>query len=190
VADYLQSSSAIFALARLNRYSKAVFIPILLRFNVSHQESSALIWASQQNRPQLVASLLSDHSANVDTTDARFRTPIYHAIRASHDEVVKLLFEHDADIDWRDDRGQTPLLFALQRGYLDMARLLLHNFLPSVNEKDFRGRNAIWYAVDQGCPELVQVLLNHACDIWISDVRRITPLKNDLENSFPAKTFS
>jgi hypothetical protein len=39
VADYLQSSFAIFALARLNRFSKAVFIPILLRFNVSHQEA-------------------------------------------------------------------------------------------------------------------------------------------------------
>jgi ankyrin repeat protein len=84
--------------------------------------------------------------------------------------------EHGADIDWRDDRGQTPLLFALQRGYLDMARLLLDNFLPSVNQRDFRGRNAIWYAIDRGCPELVQILLNHACDIWISDVRRITPL--------------
>jgi ankyrin repeat protein len=57
-----------------------------------------------------------------------------------------------------------------------MVRLLLHNFLPSVNEKDFRGRNAIWYAIDQGCPELMQILLNHASDIWISDVRRITPL--------------
>jgi hypothetical protein len=100
VADYLQSSSAIFALTGLNRYSKAVFIPILLRFNVSHQESSALISASQQNIPQLVASLLSDHSGNVDTSDARFRTPIYHAIRASHGEVVKLLLGHGADIDW------------------------------------------------------------------------------------------
>lgn len=57
-----------------------------------------------------------------------------------------------------------------------MARLLLDNFLTSVNQRDFRGRNAIWYAIDQGCPELVQTLLNHACDIWISDVRRITPL--------------
>lgn len=45
-----------------------------------------------------------------------------------------------------------------------------------MDQKDFRGRNAIWYVIDQGCPELVQILLSQACDIWISDVRRITPL--------------
>ncbi|OKO97715.1 hypothetical protein PENSUB_9895 [Penicillium subrubescens] len=158
------------------------FLPCLYTFNVRHQESSALIWAAQNNKIALANRLLKEYRANANTTDNRSRTPVFHAIQSGSEEMIQTLLESAADINWKDDQKQTPLLYALQRGHLSLARVLLQHFNPSVNCMDTKGRNAIWYAVANCDEELVLFLLELRSDIWMMDCRQTTTLSLAISN--------
>jgi ankyrin repeat protein len=166
----------------MNSTSKDIFLPHLYTFNVRHQESSALIWAAQNNKIALANRLLKENRANANTTDNRSRTPVFHAIQIGNEEMIQTLLESAADINWKDDQRQTPLLYALLRGHVSMARVLLQHFNPSVNCMDFKGRNAIWYAVTICDEELVRLLLELQSDIWMMDGRQTTPLSLAISN--------
>ncbi|CEJ62567.1 hypothetical protein PMG11_11064 [Penicillium brasilianum] len=174
---FFDSSRDLFAMACVNRISSHIFLPCLYTFNVRRQESSALIWAAQNNKIALANRLLKEYRANANTTDNRSRTPVFHAIQFGSEEMIRTLLESAADVNWQDGRNQTPLLYALERRHLSMARVLLRHFNPSVDCTDSMGRNAIWYAV-ASCNEqqLIRLLLERQSDIWMMDYRQTTPL--------------
>ena len=80
IADFLDTSRDLLAMARLNTLSRSFFLPCLYAFNVRHQRSSALIWAAQNNKTNLAKQLLKEHRGNANTVDGRSRTPNFHAI--------------------------------------------------------------------------------------------------------------
>jgi ankyrin repeat protein len=182
LSEFLHSSRDLFAMACVNRYSKDIFLPCLYTFNVRRQESSALIWAAQDNKIALANRLLKEYRANANTTDDRSRTPVFHAIQFESEEMIRTLLESAADINWQDDQEQTPLLYALQRGHLSMARVLLRYCNPAVDCTDAKGRNAIWYAVTNCDEELVRFLLELQSDIGMMDCRQTTPLSLAISN--------
>ena len=57
-----------------------------------------------------------------------------------------------------------------------MTGILLRYFYPSMNTKDHKDRNAIWYAVARCDEDLVRLLLEKKSDIWMMDYKQITPL--------------
>jgi ankyrin repeat protein len=176
LADFLHSSRDLLGMALVNRFSSDVFLPCLYAFNVRHQRSSALTWAAQHNQIGLANRMLKEHRGNANTQDYRSRTPIFHAIQIRSEEMIRTLLESAADINWQDDQKQTPLLYALQRGHLSVVRMLLRYFNPSVDCEDYKGRNAIWYAVANCDEDLVRLLLELQSDIWMTDYRETTPL--------------
>ncbi|KAJ5364980.1 uncharacterized protein N7496_010693 [Penicillium cataractarum] len=177
LSKFFHSSRDLFAMACVNRNSKDFFLPCLYTFNVRHQESSALIWAAQNNKIALANRLLKEYRANANTTDNRSRTPVFHAIQFRSEEMIQTLLESAADINWKDDQKQTPLLYALQRGHLSW-----RHFNPSVNCMDSKGRNAIRYAVANCDEELVRFLLELRSDIWMMDCRQTTTLSLAISN--------
>lgn len=63
----------------------------------------------------MLAKLLLEKGANVDSEDSSRRTPLLCAAKNGHEAVVTLLLELGAEVDSKDNRGQTPLLYAAKK---------------------------------------------------------------------------
>jgi ankyrin repeat protein len=99
LSEFFHSSRDLFAIACVNRYSKDIFLLCLYTFNVRHQESSALIWAAQNDNIILANCMLKGYRGNSNATDDRSRTPIFHAIQVGSEEMIRTLLESAADIN-------------------------------------------------------------------------------------------
>ncbi|OCL03238.1 ankyrin, partial [Glonium stellatum] len=53
------------------------------------------------------------------------QTPLHHAAKNGHNEVVQLLLQHKATIDCIDEEGATPLHRASEAGHASTMKLLL-----------------------------------------------------------------
>ena len=72
----------------------------------------------------LVAKLLLENSAEVNSRDDRGRTPLSWAAAGGHDAVVTLLLQEGAVVDSRHDMGLTPLSWAAKKGHDPVMMLL------------------------------------------------------------------
>ncbi|CAI7640376.1 unnamed protein product [Penicillium manginii] len=165
-------------MAKLNRRSSHLFLPLLYTFNVRCQNSSALIWAIQHNQSKLARTLLEDYQANPNTRDDRFRTPIFYipGIRTERHHTIRFLIRNGADLNWRDDHQQTPLLYSLQRKFLPVVRDLLGYSGTEVTARDNKGRNAIWYATAHQDKDLIRAFLDRGVDTFTADCKGIDPI--------------
>ena len=177
IADSLDKSQDLLTLACVNRTMNDLFLPYLYKFNVRQQCSSALLWGVQKGKASFVERMLRNHRADVNTTDRKFRTPVFHAIRAGNETICRILLSDErALIDWQDKQKQTPLVYALQKGCLSMASFLLNDFKPSVDIKDKKRRTAIWCAIARCDENLVRCLLERNSDIRTPDYKGISLL--------------
>ena len=73
----------------------------------------------------------------------------------------------------------TPLITAVMIENLDIVKLLLNAKFP-VDEEDFEGRRPIDYAIEGGCPDMLEILLaagadvNAGCDRWKQSIPLLT----------------
>ncbi|CAI7644965.1 unnamed protein product, partial [Penicillium pancosmium] len=172
------ASQDLLSMAKLNKRSSLLFLPLLYAFNVRCQNSSALIWAIQHNQSKLAKTLLEEYQANPNTTDDRFRTPLFHAsaIGTERHHMIHFLIRNGADLNWRDDHQQTPLLYSLERKFLPAARDLLGYSGTEVTSRDSKGRNAIWYATAHQDKEMIRAFLDRGVDAFIPDYKGIDPI--------------
>ncbi|KAJ5483157.1 hypothetical protein N7530_002403 [Penicillium desertorum] len=176
IAECLDKAKDIFKLAFLNRATSALFLPFLCKFNVHKQRSSALLWSVIRCESGFVGKMLHNYQADANTTDNKSRTPIFHAIRAENETIIRmLLFDKRADINWQDKYQQTPLIYAMRRGLRPTASLLL-DFNPCLDKRDHKHRSAIWYAIAHSDESLVEALLKRGGDICTPDYKRISPI--------------
>ncbi|KAJ5413680.1 hypothetical protein N7509_000307 [Penicillium cosmopolitanum] len=178
LADLLDASQDLLSMAKLNKRSSLLFLPLLYAFNVRCQNSSALIWAIQHNQSKLAKTLLEEYQANPNTTDDRFRTPLFYVpgIRTERYQMIRSLIRSGADLNWRDDHQQTPLLYSLQRKFLPVARDLLGYSDTEVTARDNKARNAIWYATAHQDKDLVRSFLDRGVDTFTADCKGIDPI--------------
>lgn len=178
LADFLDFSPDLLSMAKLNKRSSLLFLPLLYAFNVRCQDSSALIWAIQHNQSKLAKTLLEEYRANPNTTDDRFRTPLFYirGIRTERYQMIRSLIKSGADLNWRDDHQQTPLLYSLQRKFLPVVRDLLGCSGTDVTARDSKGRNAIWYATAHQDKDLVRAFLESGVDTFTADCKGIDPI--------------
>jgi ankyrin repeat protein len=126
---------------------------------------TALMWATAQQQPQMVAFLLSN-GADPDaqsspnnwerqvTAEPRMKvlpagglTPLHYAAREGCAECTKLLIEAGADINQTDPESVTPLLMANLNANWDSAKHLIEAG-AWLDKWDFYGRNPLYAAVD------------------------------------------
>ena len=174
VADSLDKAQDLLVLACLNQAANALFLPYLYQFNVRLQRSSALLWGVLRGNEELVGNMLRDYQADVNTTDDKPRTPIFHAICTQNQTIIHMILsDRRTDINWQDKHKQTPLVYAVARNLLPTDSPLL-DLKPCLNKRDDKKRSAIWYAILLGHESLVQVLLKGGSDIRRSDYRKIS----------------
>jgi ankyrin repeat protein len=107
------------------------------------RDQSAVMWAAGENRPEMVAFLVSkgaDLSVRAKSTDwptqisneprVQYRptgglTPLLYAARAGCLGCVKAMLDAGADVDRPNPDGMTPMMMALDNGSPTVARFLL-----------------------------------------------------------------
>ncbi len=87
--------------------------------NVNHKDKmqnwSALAFAAREASINII-SLLLDNGAEVDSLDSFGNTPLWRAVMAKREEVVKLLVSRGANPDCVNKSGISPLILAQQLG--------------------------------------------------------------------------
>lgn len=68
-----------------------------------------------------------------------------------------------------------PLCEAVLYGDFDSFHSLIEKG-ADVNERDYNGLTALWYAAQQGEYEMIQILVNHGADLEVRDPFGNTPL--------------
>ncbi|KAH7235451.1 hypothetical protein BKA59DRAFT_444431 [Fusarium tricinctum] len=126
-----------------------------------------LEWASQNGYDLVVKLLLDTGKVAPDSQNEQGETPLLLAARWGYDKVVeKLLDTGNVDPDTGDNSGETPLLVAVFSNHAAVVKLLLENGKASPNVKkevtahSWVGRTPLIYAAQNGCLEIVRLLLD------------------------------
>jgi len=137
---------------------------------------------------QIVAEGSKRGECDIDVRDGGQATPLHHAARGGHTEMVNYLLARGADVNACDDCGRTALHRATEVDNLEVAQLLLQNG-ADVNAADNYGWTPIFQVVlflqvgtvdfllKQGasaalCDTFGQSLLHIACYNRLSHVHR------------------
>jgi len=131
---------------------------------------TALMCASAKGYYDVVKMLIN-HGADVNNRDIQQQfSALMCAAENGHEKVVRILLEHGADVNAQGNKGQTALMLAVYYGhmrdshmnnnYMETINLLL-KFGADVNIKYCDGDTALILAVNQGCEEVVNLLLKY-----------------------------
>jgi hypothetical protein len=118
---------------------------------------SAYITTSLQHRH----GTSSSRSTSIEDPDLETPDPLLHvAIRSRSRNVIRVLLRRGvASIDDRDAGGRTGLHLAAEIGDEALVNLLLGQGADS-QLRDYRGRLAVYYAVEKGHHEVVELLID------------------------------
>jgi ankyrin repeat protein len=122
-----------------------------------------------------VKTLVAGSPALVDARDANQMTPLHHAARGVHPEVVEFLVEQGADVTLKDANDVTVLHSLAYRGASDLSKLVIANG-ADVNAKVVTGLAAIHFAVNAGRMEVIEVLVRSGADLELTDNLGSSPL--------------
>jgi ankyrin repeat protein len=151
--------------------------PGLLSARSGGLRPTPLRFASMKGHVGVVRWLL-DQGAAIDQRDALAFTALWLACCNGHLPVVKLLLERGADPTTVDQWGRPPLIIASGNGRLEVVRLLLdlQSVKASINQRNNKGRTALWTACFKGRGGVVRVLLESGTDPTVANNEGITPV--------------
>jgi ankyrin repeat protein len=97
----------------------------------------ALMWAVAEGH-RLVADLLIERGADVNSTSKEGYTPLMFAARQGHLEIAKRLVAAGANVNATQTQGISPLMLAIYNSNWDLAGYMLENGAnPNINTSGF-----------------------------------------------------
>ena len=111
IAEWLDTQDCILSLALVNKRLSELVTHHLLKFNIRHRQSSALLWAANVGCKKTTRKLLK-LKADVNTSTPSGLMPLHFAAQAGHITIARLLIKHGATVDPKDKLGMTPLDYA------------------------------------------------------------------------------
>lgn len=153
-----------------------------------HQKRSLLLLATHNNDLKM-AELLVAHGADVNQQDVIKDSPFLYAGAAGHTSLVKLYLEHGARFDVFNRYNGSALIPACERGHLEVVKLLANTEGFPIDHVNRLGWTALMEAVVLGdgsktYVEVVQTLVDAACDITIPDKDSVTALQHARERGY------
>ena len=123
----------------------------------------------------LIAGLMAELKASVNCANFNGWTPLHHACREGHLDMVKMLIaEFKTNVNCADSNGWTPLHHACSKGHLGVAEMLIAEFKVDVNCDDSNGRTPLYHARSK---DMVKMLIaKFKADVNCADSNGWTPL--------------
>ena len=149
-------------------------------------QSETLFNAIRQGKIRIISNLI-ETGCDVNVQNNSLRTPLMQAVFVQKDDVrthiVRMLLGRGCDINMQDEDGRTALMLAaFESNRDDVVRRIVSTGKCDPNVKDFKGDNALIYAVYGGNASVIRILVNTSHTKGIIDVDaanndRINPLK-------------
>lgn len=108
-------------------------------------------------------------NCDIDICDSGKATPVHHAARYGHIDVVKYLIKHGCDVNTRDDCGRTALHRACENQHKDVAIVLIEAG-ADVNAADKYKWTPVFHAIFFGYLSVVEFLIKHGADVHVIDM--------------------
>ena len=89
-----------------------------------NSQTEALCRATREGNTDMVKSLLSSPSPEVNATCEPRSTPLLEAARYGHEDITRVLIAAGADIKAKDRDGKTALMLAVQGDHEEVVRVL------------------------------------------------------------------
>ena len=96
--------------------------------------------------PYIINLILNNNIDNLDSTDNKGKTALFHACEFGNLNSVRILIKSGSDINKRDIFGKTILMYAVESENLELIKYLIEDIEVDINEKDDWGQNAIFFA--------------------------------------------
>ncbi|KAI3094639.1 hypothetical protein CBS147333_9957 [Penicillium roqueforti] len=173
IADTLRGHE-ISALARTSRILYPKLRLALIKYNVRHQNSSALHWAAKSNSTDFAKTLLS-YRANVNTL-VDDCSPLMTAVRYGSKSTVKPFLKNSKTIiNLRNAAGRSTLWYSVENGSYSIVKKLLQHPGIEIDLLDYQGQTALWLAIFQKKEKLVCLLLSKGADPHTMDLDGVSP---------------
>lgn len=139
ITKNLDQAHNILSFARVNKRTKDLLLLPLYKFNIHRQNSSALYWAAQHGKTQLVEQLVHQYHCNVNTMNTVHdsNTPlIYAALNSSAAIINVLLSSQQISVNTRNHNSECALWCAALGRHEDVVGILLPQDSIQVNASD------------------------------------------------------
>ncbi|GCB25504.1 ankyrin-1 [Aspergillus awamori] len=171
IAESFDLSRDILAFVQVTKRTSRLLLPVLYRFNIEKQHSSALCWAAQHDHSLLAERLVREYHGNVNAVHDGNTPLLYAASDGSIKVVDALLASRQIQVNWRNAKGHSALWRAARYGYTDIVKRLLKQDNIKLNIADrTQGTTPLAVAVIRGHAETVESLLT---------IRRVNVNKRD-----------
>ncbi|KAI1527404.1 Arp Ankyrin repeat [Pyrenophora tritici-repentis] len=144
-----------------------------------------LIYAVETGSAAVLAYLIGSKTIELDTKDARRRTPLYVAVDKGSSVLTRMLLDNGADVNAQGGDYRNALQAASERGHTEVVKLLLDKG-ADVNAQGGLHGNALQAASERGHTEVVKLLLDKGADIALSDENGFTPINAASSNGHSA----
>jgi uncharacterized protein len=126
--------------------------------------STALHWAAQRDRPELV-DLLIGAGANVKAETRYHITPLYLACTNGNAAIIDRLLKAGADPNGVSEDGQTALMTASRTGKAEAVKLLLLRGAKVNVAEPYRGQTALMWAAAKGNAAAEATLIEFGAEV-------------------------
>lgn len=121
--------------------------------------NGVLHWAARSDKQVEVLNLLISKGAQKELKNDEGYAPLACGVRQQSKAVVRCLLSCGANIESTVSDGKTPLIVSSMRGKVEPARCLLSKG-AEVSKCDNKGETALHYAVSNGYPDMLDLLVS------------------------------
>lgn len=147
---------------------------VLIKYNIKHQNSSALHWAAQTDNRAFAKTLLS-YRANVNALVDGV-SPLMTAAEYDSERVTDLLLKkRKLHVNKRNANGKTALWYGVAKESSALVNQLLQHRRIKIDRSNHEGQTVLWLAVFQENRDLVSLLLSRGANPDTKDRYGITP---------------
>lgn len=145
-------------------------------FNINQTDDfqkTALYWASQENKIDVVNFLLAQKGIDINKADIDGFTPLMVSTQLENIDIVKILLSHAANINQTDKNGFTPLMRAILTKNYKLVELLLKNNADVTKKTVIKGKEILPQELAKNLKlEDISLLIIRYEDQWINGTKQ------------------
>lgn len=135
-------------------------------------DTPIIIAIREDAKPEIITFLI-DKGAKINTRNKNGWTPLHEAVILGNGNIISILNQNEADFFSINNNGENAFDLVFDRGVEYTENIVTSELVDLRNSRE---NTPLFYAIDRGSPDIVQVLLDKGADINASNVNGETPL--------------